>query len=76
MLLRAIGPLGWNRRHAQVVTYLRQLRTRLAFDLLDASHISSFGGRAGGFYDGVHMTVPNVRRLVAWAVSQHRADLR
>jgi hypothetical protein len=75
-LLRAIGPLGWNRRHAQVVAYLRQLRTRLAFDLLDASHISSFGGRAGGFYDGVHMTVPNVRRLVAWAVSQHRADLR
>jgi hypothetical protein len=75
-LLRAIGPLGWNRRHAQVVAYLRQLQTHLAFDLLDASHISSFGGRAGGFYDGVHMTVPNLRRLVAWAVSQHRADLR
>jgi hypothetical protein len=74
-LLHAIGPLGWNRRHSQVVSYLRQLQAHASFDLLDASHISSFGGRLGGFYDGVHMTVPNLRQLVAWAVAHHRADL-
>jgi hypothetical protein len=74
-MLRAIGPIGWNRRHAQVVAYLRQLQAHESFDLLDASHVASFGGRPRGFYDGVHMTVPNLRRLVAWAVSHHRADL-
>ena len=74
-LLHVIEPLGWNRRHAQVVAYLNRLRAHASFDLLDASHISSFHGRPGGFYDGVHMTVPNLQRLVAWAVSRHRADL-
>jgi hypothetical protein len=74
-LLKAIGPLGWNRRHAEVVSYLRRLQGQASFDLLDASHISSFGGRPGDFYDGVHMMVPNLRRLAAWAVSHHRADL-
>jgi hypothetical protein len=75
-LLHAIAPIGWNTRHAQVVGYLRQLQAHGSFDLLDASHIATFGGRPDGFYDGVHMTVPNLRKLVAWAVSQHRADLR
>jgi hypothetical protein len=51
------------------------LQGQASFDLLDASHISSFGGRPGDFYDGVHMMDPNLRRLAAWAVSHHRADL-
>ncbi|HET6173725.1 MAG TPA: hypothetical protein VFD90_14015 [Gaiellales bacterium] len=75
-LLRAIGPVGWNRRHAQVVAYLRHLQAHASFDVLDASHVATFGGNPKGFYDGVHMTVPNLRRLVAWAVSRHRADLK
>ena len=61
---RAIGPLGWSVRHRQLVAYLRSLRTRLSFDLLDASNIRTFGGTAHGFYDGVHMKVTNVDRLL------------
>ena len=71
--LRALGPLGWNRRHAEVLRMLRNLRAH--FTLLDASRISTFGGRPGGFYDGVHMRVENMRRLAAWIVRQARRDL-
>ena len=65
---RAIGPLGWTRRHTQLVTYLHALRSRLQFDVLDASRIGSFGGTRRDFYDGVHMKVANVRRLVDWVI--------
>jgi hypothetical protein len=69
-LLRRIGPQGWWRRHADVVRYLDRLHGRRAFELLDASRIGSFGGRPGAFYDGVHMKVANVRRLVNWALER------
>jgi hypothetical protein len=71
--LRALGPVGWNRRHAAVLRMLRGLRGR--FTVLDASRIASFGGRPGGFYDGVHMRVENTRRLAAWIVRQARREL-
>jgi hypothetical protein len=70
---RALGPLGWDLRHAEVLSMLRNLRLR--FTLLDASSISTFGGRPGDFYDGVHMRVANMRRLAAWIVRQARHDL-
>jgi hypothetical protein len=71
--LRALGPLGWNRRHADALRMLRALPG--TFTLLDASRISTFGGRPSGFYDGVHMRVENTRRLAAWIVRQARHDL-
>ena len=71
--LRALGPDGWNRRHADVLRLLRALGGR--FTLLDASSISVFGGRATDFYDGVHMRVANTRRLAAWIVQRARGDL-
>ena len=74
-LLRVIGPLGWNRRHAEVVRYLMGLRSRFRFDLLDASRIARFGGRPRDFYDGVHLTEPNVRRLLDWALGSARGSL-
>ena len=67
-LARVIGPLGWERRHAEVVRYLRGLGKRVPFTLLDASRVATFGGNRRAFYDGVHMTAPNARRLVAWAI--------
>ncbi|MDX6369117.1 MAG: hypothetical protein QOH15_848 [Gaiellales bacterium] len=73
---RVIGPLGWTLRHRQLVTYLHSLMPRLSFDLLDASNIKTFGGTSRGFYDGVHMKVTNVRRLLDWVVSKARRDLR
>jgi hypothetical protein len=73
---RAIGPIGWTLRHHQLLDYLKSLRRRLSFDLLDASDISVFGGRSRGFYDGVHMKVANVQRLVDWVVRKAGRDLR
>jgi hypothetical protein len=70
---RAVGPDGWNRRHADVLRVLRSLAGR--FTLLDASSIAAFGGHAGDFYDGVHMRVANTRRLAAWIVQRARGDL-
>jgi hypothetical protein len=74
--VRAIGPIGWTLRHRQLFAYLRSLRTRLRFDLLDASNIKAFGGTSHGFYDAVHMKVANVQRLVDWVVSKAGADLK
>jgi hypothetical protein len=67
-LLRAIGSLGWWRRHADVVRYLHSVQKRVPFELLDASEVATFGGSRRAFYDGVHMTPPNVRRLMTWVV--------
>lgn len=74
-LLRVIGPLGWQRRHAQVVRYLRAVAKRIPFELLDASHVATFGGSRRAFYDGVHMTAPNARRLAAWLIRRSRSAL-
>jgi hypothetical protein len=71
--LRALGPRGWDARHAQVLSMLRALQAQ--FTLLDASRISTFDGRPDAFYDGVHMRVENTRRLAAWIVRQARGDL-
>jgi hypothetical protein len=73
---RAIGPLGWTQRHRQLVVYLRSLQARLSFDLLDASNIKTFGGTPYDFYDGVHMKVTNVNRLLDWIVRKAGGDLR
>jgi hypothetical protein len=73
---RAIGPIGWTLRRHQLIAYLRSLQKRVRFDLLDASNIKTFGGARNGFYDGVHMKVANVRRLVDWIVRKAGADLK
>ncbi|MDX6621760.1 MAG: hypothetical protein QOK36_4146 [Gaiellales bacterium] len=74
-LLRVIGPLGWQRRHAQVVRYLRTVARRTPFQLLDASRVATFGGSRRAFYDGVHMTAANARRLAAWLIRRSRGTL-
>jgi hypothetical protein len=74
-LLRVISPLGWQRRHAQVVRYLHTVAKRIPFELLDASHVATFGGSPRAFYDGVHMTAPNARRLAAWLIRRSRGAL-
>ena len=70
---RALGRLGWNQRHDEVLQMLQSLGGR--FTLLDASNIGVFGGRASDFYDGVHMRVTNTRRLAAWIAQRARGDL-
>jgi hypothetical protein len=63
-MLAAVGPLGYEARYGDVLAYLHSLNGRYRFELLDFTHLSSFGGRAADFYDGYHMTVANTRRLV------------
>lgn len=75
-LLRALGPIGWNRRHAELVAYLHALQARVPFTLIDASRISTFGGKPGGFYDGVHQRVENLRLLISSVVRRSGDALR
>ena len=70
-----LGPLGWNARYRQVLAYLHALSTRYRFSLVDMTSISSFGGSPRLFYDGFHLTVPNVHRLLDTLVRKERRAL-
>jgi hypothetical protein len=63
-LERELGPLGWTDRHADLVAYLRSLRSAYRFRYLDFTSIRSFGGSADGFYDPVHMRAGNLHRML------------
>lgn len=63
-MLAIVAPLGYDARYRDVLAYLHSLQGRYRFRLFDFTHLSSFGGRAGDFYDGYHMTVANTRRFV------------
>ena len=65
----------WERMHEKLVGYLAGLSTRLDVRVLDESKIHSFGGLASDFYDGVHLKVPNMRRLIHRVVVSARTDL-
>jgi hypothetical protein len=74
--MRAVlGPLGWNVRYRQVLAYLHELSTRYRFSLVDMTSLSSFGGSPRLFYDGFHLTVPNMHRLVDTLVRKERSAL-
>jgi hypothetical protein len=72
---KVLGPLGWNVRHRQLLAYLRALSRHYRFTLLDMSSISSFGGSPRLFYDGFHLTSPNMHRLLDTLVRKERRAL-
>jgi hypothetical protein len=63
-LRKVLGPLGWDERHRQVLAYVQALKSRYAFTFLDMTSLSSFGGSPRLFYDGMHLTLPNIQRLL------------
>jgi hypothetical protein len=65
--LAAIRDRGWEARDRQVLAYLHALQKRDRLNVLDLSRLSSVGGAATGFYDGVHLR-PATTRLVVAAV--------
>ncbi len=65
--LAAIYRHGWQARDRLVLAYLRGLQRSTRFNVLDFSRLSSIGGSATGFYDGVHLR-PDTTRLVVDAV--------
>jgi len=69
--LAAIYHHGWEARHRLVLAYLRRLRRRYGFRVLDFSRLSSIGGSPTGFYDAVHLR-PATTRLVVRAVLRAR----
>jgi hypothetical protein len=75
-LRQALAPLGWERRHQQVLDYLHSLQRRYDFVLVDLTSLSSFGGSPSLFYDGVHMRVRNLDRLLHTAVDRSQGALR
>ncbi len=48
-----------------LASYLAQLSATYKFELFDFTDISSFGGKAADFYDGVHITAANGDRIIA-----------
>ncbi len=74
--MRAVlGPLGWNVRHRQVLAYLDALSKRYRFTVLDMTSLSSFGGSPRFFYDGFHLTIPNMHRLLDTLIRKERRAL-
>ena len=72
---RALAPLGWTKRRQQVLEFLAGLRARHRFEFLDLTLLSSFGGSPDGFYDGFHLTLPNMHRLLDAVVRRERNAL-
>ena len=62
--LAAFRAVGWQDKLDALSAYLQSLQGRYAFHLLDYTEIASFGGSAGGFYDGAHVKRQNARRIV------------
>ena len=56
-----------------LVAYLHSLQGRLHFQMLDLSDPTVFGGTLKGFYDPVHMRIPNVRRMLDYVVAHTNA---
>jgi hypothetical protein len=72
-LRKVVGPMGWTARHRDLVAYLHGLQGRLHFQMLDLSDPTVFGGSLKGFYDPVHMRIPNVRRMLDYVVAHTNA---
>ena len=66
--LRAFRAAGFQRHLDGLTAYLASAQTRCRFRVLDFTEIASFGGSATEFYDAVHPTRENTRRIIARAV--------
>jgi hypothetical protein len=65
--LRAFRQAGFQRHLDQLTTYLKAAQTRCRFRVLDFTGIGAFGGSATEFYDAVHPTRANTRRIITRA---------
>ncbi len=48
----------------------------MRFVLLDMTHIAAFHGSPSAFYDGVHMRLPDMHRLLRAVVAESGNALR
>jgi hypothetical protein len=66
--LRAFRAVGFQRHLDHLTAYLASAQSRCRFRVLDFTEVRSFGGSATEFYDAVHPTRENARRIIARAV--------
>jgi hypothetical protein len=74
-LRRSVSGRGWAKRHKQVRQLFRHLQARLDFVFLDFTSIKTFGGKASGFYDGIHPRRSLAAKMLRAAVRRARKDL-
>jgi hypothetical protein len=66
----AVGGAAYDRLDARLTSYLEGLKPRLRFAVVDLRDLKSFGGSPNEFYDGIHMHLANMRKLLATAVQE------
>jgi len=66
----ALGGPAYDRLNDQLTQYLAGLHGRLRFTVADERNIQSFGGSDSEFYDGIHLHVVNMRKMLAKAVQE------
>ena len=67
---KVLGPLGWDLRHEQVVTYIESLQGEYDFKFVDMTDPRVFGFDPKQWYDGVHMTTVNTRPAIDYILEQ------
>jgi hypothetical protein len=72
----AMGGAAYDRLNAQFTQYLDSLHGRLRFTVADERDLASFGGSESEFYDGIHLRVANMRKMLAKAVQEAGAALQ
>ena len=66
----ALGGAAYDRLNRQFTAYLAGLHGRLRFTVVDRRDLRSFGGSPGEFYDGIHLHVSNMRKMLASVVRE------
>ena len=66
----AMGGAAYDRLNDELTTYLDGLHDRLKFTVVDRRDLDSFGGSPSEFYDGIHLHVANMRKMLASAVQE------
>ena len=64
----AMGGVAYDRLNDELTTYLDGLHDHLKFTVVDRRDLDSFGGSPSEFYDGIHLHVANMRKMLASAV--------
>jgi hypothetical protein len=72
----AMGGAAYDRLNDELTQYLASLHGRLRFTVADERDLASFGGSDSEFYDGIHLHVANMRKMLAKAVQEAGAALQ
>ena len=69
-LRKILAPLGWTKRHEEVVAYVESLSGKYDFIFIDMTDPRVFGYDKKEWYDGVHMTAVNTRKAIDYILER------